>query len=218
MPLAALFWTAYLLAFCFCISAASAGEVAGEEAARKRNDTDEMERAFKLGMGRASKDGAPAEILILTYGRTLLMKGAIPGRGIQEELSCLLCTKDEALTAARGLGAALAAKSGLPKPEEEVDLHSGVVSGGYDRAARITAAAVVGGLGLGAVATGSIFLWLDGNCSTNMTDPATGRCAEDHELTAPGLALVIGGALAETLLIWLLWPDSDDSIEMRGKV
>ena len=244
---------------------AMSGETGVKKVERNGSRPSEVDRAFLIGLGRASDKGPEGEIRVSRYGRTLLMTGTLTGRDVKEEITCVLCTSEEALTAARSLGAVLAARSGSPepalvtaadagdgddvliddvplapavsvsniepgehyvrvdrrgkvfegnvdlKPGRKVDLSSEALHRRYDRAKKLRAASLVGGLGLSAIATGALFMWLDGNCSSNVEDPSTGKCVEQHELTAPGLSLIIGGALTETLLIWLLWPESDDS-------
>lgn len=257
-----------LVLFVFTVSLAGeafSGEDRAEAVGQDRIREPELNRAFQIGLGRNSDERREAKILISRYGRTLLMTGTLTGSDVKEDLVCVLCNSEEALTGARGLGAALAARNGSPEPalvsagseadggdvfvdglplapagavskiepgihhvsirrkggvfEGHVEMKSGqkialssdVLSRRYDRARRLRAAALVGGLGLSAIATGTLFMWLDGNCATTKEDPSTGKCVEEHELTAPGLSLIIGGALTETLLIWLLWPESDVS-------
>jgi hypothetical protein len=70
--------------------------------------------------------------------------------------------------------------------------------------AKARAAVAVVGLGLSAAAVGAAFIALDGECG--FLDDA-GNCAKVHELRGIGSGLIVSGAVSQSLLIWLLWPE-----------
>jgi hypothetical protein len=71
---------------------------------------------------------------------------------------------------------------------------------------------LLGGLGATAAALGGVFLWLDGRCATASVD-LSGQCAQQHNLAPAGWTLLSAGILAEVaLLIWVFWPEDNQTV------
>jgi len=166
-----------------------------------------IEEAFAVGLG----DGfvGDATLDIERHGRTLVLRGALAGggEGGSLELTCMLCTADEAALSARTMGADLAERAG---------------SGGNSPIDELPAAAepeprplwiptLLTGLGVAAMAAGTALLLLDGDCASTEIDRDR-DCREVHDLAPAGWGTLSAGAVSlvtGVLLFFLFAGDAE---------
>lgn len=163
-----------------------------------------LEEAFVRGFLAGQESGHSAALGISRFGQHLRLKASVDGEETGLSVECLLCSADEGLTAARSLGAsAAAAASGEVRLEPGQELDMDVPAPKQRRPRFLRGAIAAAGLGLSAVATGAIFLWLDGNCASALVD-AEGDCELTHDLAAAGWSVVATGIAAEAVALILL--------------
>jgi len=99
-------WT-IALAAAACLSAAGPGLAEGGE------EASDLEEAFRAGAGEA---GADLSLSAEREGAALALSASDPGEGGGADLVCVGCSPEDALAAARALGARAAAARGGPRP------------------------------------------------------------------------------------------------------
>ena len=141
-----------------------------------------------------------------------------------EQLTCLLCTTDEAAATAEFLGRRSARETGDRPVGKESSL-TGIPAGSphgettvsFDDApsrgpiVRTRVAVVATGLGIAAAAAGGVFLSLNGEC-------AVADCEYRHYLKTPGIALIAAGATLVTaaILLWRIRHNPSPKTKSRG--
>lgn len=173
----------------------------------------EIEEAFAVGLG--DRFSGEAMLDVLRYGRTLVLRGSLAGADDTGalELTCMLCTADEALRSARSVGADLAAQAG---------------QGGNPPLTEVPASAepeprplwiptLLTGLGVAAAAAGTALLLLDGDCASTAVD-RDGDCRQLHDLAPVGWGAVSAGVVSVVTGVVLFFlfagdeqPGGDDS-------
>jgi len=151
----------------------------------------EIEAAFAFGLGDEFVGDATFEVK--RFGRTLLLTGALTGRDDLSplELTCMLCTPQEALQSAQSAGASLAEQSGLGgnPPLSEVPTSA------EPEPRPLWIPTVLTGLGVAAVAAGTALLLLDGDCASTEVD-ADGDCRQVHDSAPVGWGVLSAGAIS----------------------
>ncbi len=89
----------WLILLALLTSYSVAGKASGNESAAAEDDA--IRRAYFAGL--SSGADPPGELEIRTFGRTVRLAGS--NGAVRRELTCLLCTPQETLSAARSLGA-----------------------------------------------------------------------------------------------------------------
>jgi hypothetical protein len=148
----------------------------------------DLESEFRTGLG--DELASEGSIDVRRFGRTLIFEGALSGRDDVDplELTCMLCTADEALQSARTAGATLAERAGTAvDPLDEVPVVA------EPRTRPVWVPTLLSGVGLAAAAAGTALLLLDGDCASTTID-AAGHCSRVHDLAPAGWGLVGLGA------------------------
>ena len=175
--------------------------------------------AFTNGLGNFGDGKPPAFLEIRRDGRHWKLTGLDRNGDSVEQLQCLLCTEMEATVAAAHLGDLIGRRLRQEPPPSPPDATKAILSldgapvspplpeteaARIDppmtdrRPFRLRWAVAAASLGAAAAATGGIFMWLDGKCSTEICD------YRHTGIKGPGIGLVVTGALLETAAI-LLW-------------
>lgn len=170
---------------------------------------EKLHEAFAAGLGHELA-GAGA-LGVRRFGRTLMLTGELEGRDdlAPLELTCMLCTSDEALRSAQSAGATLARRAGgsgkAPTPLSEIPKSA------EPDPRPLWVPTLLTGLGLAAAAAGTALLLLDGDCASTRID-AERHCAELHDLAPAGWSLVgVGAASAVTgLVLFLLFAGDEE--------
>jgi hypothetical protein len=96
--------------------------VASGVARAEENQKDRLEKnligAFRQGLKSSKESAVSTNIDIKIYGHTLVLGGCLGDKRETVTLTCMLCTREEALTKARSLGAILGARSLGKEPAE----------------------------------------------------------------------------------------------------
>jgi hypothetical protein len=177
------------------VLAACALAVAGPAIAEDETADEQLHEAFAVGLGEELAGAGTLDVR--RFGRTLMLTGALGGRDdlAPLELTCMLCTVEEAQRSARSAGATLARRAGgsgsPPAPLQ-------VPASAEPDPRPLWLPALLTGLGVAAAAAGTALLLLDGDCASTTID-AERHCSQVHDLAPAGWSLVgVGAASALT--------------------
>lgn len=189
--------------------AACALAVAGPALAQDEASDEQLREAFATGLGRELAGAGALDVQ--RFGRTLMLTGALEGRDELEplELTCMLCTDEEALRSAQSAGASLARRvGGVGSPPAPL---TQIPAGAEPDPRPLWLPALLTGLGLAAAAAGTALLLLDGDCASTTID-AERHCSRVHDLAPAGWSLVgVGAASALTgVVLFLLFAGDEE--------
>jgi hypothetical protein len=173
---------------------------------------EDIEEAFATGLGAGFEGEATLDLE--RYGRTLVLRGARAGAPDPSpiELTCMLCSVDEALGAARSMGAELAGRAEQGGDPSFPDLPPGA----EPEPRPLWVPTLLTGIGVAAAAAGTALLLLDGDCASTRID-AEGDCSQIHDLAPAGWGMVSAGAVSVVtgvvLFILFAGEESDPEVD-----
>jgi hypothetical protein len=187
-----------------------------------------MSLAFESGLGESATGKTPLFLESERFGHHWRFTGYKRNGASVKQLSCLLCTQQEAALAAAYLGDTLGRQyrdePTPPRPpltEAVMSIDGAPVSAEALKAVstlfespspkryrwRLRGGIAAAGIGAAAAVLGGMFIWMDGRCAKK-------NCELLHQnLKGPGIGLTISGALLETaaLLLCLIKRPSEET-------